>query len=67
MPESKKKDKAASRREFFRTGLLGAGAAGALAAAKSTGVAAAEVAGDGGAAGYRETEHVKKVYALARF
>ena len=61
-----KRDDKATRREFFRTGLLGAGAAGALAVAKATGVEAAE-APESGAAGYRETEHVKTVYRLARF
>ena len=56
---------ATSRRGFFRVGLLGAGAAGALAVAgRVTGVEAAPGAKS---AGYRETEHVKKVYALARF
>ena len=54
-----------SRRGFFRVGMLGAGAAGALAVvARATGVAAAPAVKS---AGYRVTEHVKKVYALSRF
>jgi hypothetical protein len=60
-------DKAAtSRRGFFRIAVRGAGAAGAFAVvAQATGVKAA--APTKAAAGYRETEHVKRVYALARF
>jgi len=54
-----------SRRGFFRVGLFGAGAAGALAVVtRATGVAAAPAVKS---AGYRVTEHVKKVYALSRF
>ena len=56
----------ASRRNFFRLGLLGGTAAGALAVVDRTAQADA-AAGGKRAAGYRETEHVKKVYALARF
>jgi hypothetical protein len=58
---------ATSRRGFFRIGLLGAGAAGALAVAERVTGAEAAPATTGKTAGYRETEHVKKVYALARF
>jgi hypothetical protein len=59
-------DKAApSRRGFFRVGLLGAGAAGALAVVGR--VTGGEAAPAAKSAGYRETEHVKNVYALARF
>jgi hypothetical protein len=60
-------DKAAtSRRGFFRIAVLGAGAAGALTVVgKATGAKAGAPAK--AAAGYRETEHVKRVYALARF
>jgi hypothetical protein len=63
---SDQRDDKTTRRAFFRTGLLGAGATGALAVAKASGVEAAE-APESGAAGYRETEHVKTVYKLARF
>jgi hypothetical protein len=55
-----------TRRAFFRTVGLGGSAAGVLAAAKAVGVEAAEIRAPD-AAGYRETEHVKTVYALARF
>lgn len=62
----KASEAAPTRRAFFRTVGLGGGAAGALAAAKTVGVEAAETRAPD-AAGYRETEHVKTVYALARF
>ncbi len=58
---------ATSRRGFFRGTLLGAGAAGALAVVGRAAGAAAPDTGAKTKAGYRETEHVKKVYALARF
>jgi hypothetical protein len=55
-----------SRRGFFRTGLLGASAASALVVVeRMTGAEAQQPTQR--SAGYRETEHVKKVYALARF
>ncbi len=54
------------RRSFMRLAGLGAGAAGA-----SMGLGAAEASADeAGAAdvgGYRETEHVKTYYRMARF
>jgi len=55
-----------TRRAFFRSMGLGAGAAGVVAAAKTVGVEAAALPEEN-AAGYRETEHVKTVYRLARF
>ncbi len=57
------------RRDFFRKAGLGAGAAGAVAVALSRTPAKAAVAGGkaSGGKGYRETEHVKKYYELARF
>ncbi len=58
---------ATSRRGFFRGALLGAGAAGALAVVGRAAGAAAPDADAKTKTGYRETEHVKKVYALARF
>lgn len=66
------KDKQANsrrRRDFLK--LAGAGAG--LAAVAATGLArpkaapAAEKPGRGTTAGYRETDQVKKYYALARF
>ncbi len=64
----KREDKTTtSRRGFFRGAVLGAGAAGALAiVGRATGAEATDPAAKKNA-GYRETEHVKKVYALARF
>jgi hypothetical protein len=55
-----------TRRAFFRSVGLGAGAAGVVAVAKTAGVEAATAPEETGA-GYRETEHVKTVYKLARF
>ncbi len=62
----KKKGKAAiGRRDFFRK--AGAGAVGAAAVGIAAKPSAAEPAKpDKGAAGYRETAHVKKYYELAR-
>ncbi len=66
---SKEKDAAAvGRRDFFRKAGLGAGAAGAAAvglSASTAGAATAEASPQG--AGYRETDHVKKFYELAKF
>jgi hypothetical protein len=55
-----------SRREFFKKVGLGAGAAGALAVAGGEEAKAEGVRPDG-TLGYRETEHVKRVYQLSRF
>jgi hypothetical protein len=58
---------ARSRREFLKTIGVGAGAAGAVAVT-GAGEAKAEAPSlPDGSAGYRETEHVKRVYELARF
>ncbi|MCB2102461.1 MAG: twin-arginine translocation signal domain-containing protein [Rhodobacterales bacterium] len=65
-----KTDKAApSRRSFLKAAGLGAGAAGVAAVAlKGTEAEAAAAPKDGTTrAGYRETEHVRKYYELARF
>jgi len=43
------------------------GTAGAVVAAASSNPASAEDAKPEGSAGYSETDHVKKVYELARF
>ena len=65
----KKKAEALGRRDFFRKAGLGAGAAGVAAVALSKTPAKAAVAGGKatGGKGYRETDHVKKYYELARF
>jgi hypothetical protein len=61
-----RKAKTSARRDFLKFAALGS-VAGAAAVATGGGKAKAEVARNAGAAGYRETEHVKKVYALSRF
>ena len=67
MTEAKKT--ALARRDFFKVAGLGAGAAGAAAVVMRTTGAVAEQRPDGRSskAGYRETEHVKKFYQLARY
>ncbi len=69
MNEDKNK-KSISRRGFLRGAGKGAGAAG-VAAVALTGASSvrAEVAGDDKreSVGYRETEHVRRVYELSRF
>ena len=60
--------KSPKRRAFFRIAGAGAGAAGAVALGVSSQSADAAVADDRhDDAGYRETAHVKRVYALSRF
>lgn len=57
------------RRDFLKLAGVGAGLAGAAAsglAGPKAAPAAEKPAGEP-AAGYRETEHVKRYYALARF
>lgn len=56
---------ARSRREFLKT--IGAGAAGAVAVTGAGEAKAVAPSLPDGSAGYRETEHVKRVYELARF
>ncbi len=60
-----KKVSMAKRREFLKLAGLGT-LAGATAAASGARVAQAASQEDG-AAGYRETAHVKKVYELSKF
>lgn len=55
----------AERRAFFRTAGLGVGALGAAAVTLATGEA--EAATDERPQGYRETDHVKRYYQLAKF
>ena len=65
MSESKKKS--LPRREFLKaTGIAGAAAGVATVALKGQPAEAVEVK-KSGHAGYRETEHVKTYYELARF
>ena len=57
------------RRDFFRKASLGAGVAGAAAVglSASPGTAAVPDTSAPKSAGYRETEHIKKFYELAKF
>ncbi len=66
---SKKVAAKLGRRDFFRKAGLGAGVAGAAAVglSASRGEAAAPDKGATKGVGYRETEHVKKFYELAKF
>ena len=66
---SKKKEEiAVGRRDFFRKAGLGAGAAGAAAVGLASGTAQAKTAdASERKSGYRESEHVKTYYKLARF
>ena len=63
---SKKEATSIDRRDFFRKVGLGAGAA-AVGVASSTAQAATPEKEPTKRAGYRETEHVKTYYELARF
>ena len=66
---SKKTAAKLGRRDFFRKAGLGAGAAGAAAVGltASQGHAAVPKKDAPKGDGYRETEHVKKFYELAKF
>ena len=65
MSEQKQK---LGRREFLKKAAVTGGAAGVAAVALSQGSAeAAVVSGGPKSSGYRETEHVKTYYDLARF
>ncbi len=59
-------EKVAKRRDFLKLAGLGVVSAGAGLAVASKDGEAAEVSANGGA-DYRETEHVKTYYELARF
>ena len=64
---SKSKTEATSRRrDFIKLATLGTLAGAATVAARPI-KAEASVAKDARSTGYRETEHVKKVYELSRF
>ena len=57
----------AGRRDFLRLAGLGGVAAGATALAGGARDAKAAAPEPHGPTGYRETEHVRRVYELARF
>jgi hypothetical protein len=60
--------KSSKRRDFLKLAGLGAGAAGVAAAGITHAEAKVETAKpEDRSRGYRESEHVKKYYALARF
>lgn len=60
--------KSAERRDFIKKAGLGVGAAGAVAIGLPKSGATAEAgSGKPGSKGYRETDHVKRFYASARF
>ena len=60
--------KSSKRRDFLKLAGLGAGAAGVAAAGITRAEAKVEAAKpEDCSRGYRESEHVKKYYALARF
>jgi hypothetical protein len=66
---SKKEVKSMDRRNFFKSAGVGAGAIGGAAALAVAGkdAEAAEPVKSPTAAGYRETDHVKKYYELSKF
>ena len=64
---SKKEATAMGRRDFFRKASLGAGAVGAAAVGLTAEKSEAASPATRTDAGYRETDHVKKVYELSRF
>ncbi len=63
-----KQSKSLPRREFLKTAGLTAGAAGAAAVVLSSPEKSAMPTDtEGKSGGYRETDHVRKYYELARF
>ncbi|PLX38144.1 MAG: formate dehydrogenase [Hyphomicrobiales bacterium] len=57
-----------SRRDFFRQSGMAVGAAGGAAVALATGAEAAEPETRGkNSVGYRETDHIRTYYELAKF
>ncbi|MEE8351922.1 MAG: twin-arginine translocation signal domain-containing protein [Rhodospirillales bacterium] len=56
-----------SRRDFLKAAGVTGGAVGVAAIALTSKSVKAAVPESGKSAGYRETEHVKKYYELARF
>ncbi|MBP2298202.1 formate dehydrogenase [Azospirillum picis] len=62
------KDGTLARRDLFRVAGLGAGALGAAVAGTVAAVPEAEAApAEPQTTGYRETDHVRKVYEVSRF
>ncbi len=61
--------KSAERRDFFKKAGAGLGVAGAVAVGLANGTAEAKVKldRDSKKGGYRETDHVRRAYELARF
>jgi len=64
---SKKEAIDAGRRDFFKKAGLGAGAAAVAVTASKAGAVEVAATPSTKTSGYRETEHVKKFYELARF
>ena len=64
---SEKEATAIGRRDFFRKASLGAGAASVAAVGLTAQDSAAASPKAETGAGYRETDHVKKIYELSRF
>ncbi|MGO1117912.1 formate dehydrogenase [Rhodovibrionaceae bacterium A322] len=64
---SKKDVVSEARRNFFKKAGLGVGALGAATLAGSGTSVAEDLSGKTEGAGYRETDHVKKYYELAKF
>ena len=56
-----------SRRDFLKAAGIAGGAAGVAAVALTSKSVTAAVPESGKSSGYRETDHVKKYYELARF
>lgn len=56
-----------ARRDLFRAAGLGAGALGAAAVGVAAGLPEAKAEEPGRDSRYRETDHVRTVYALSRF
>jgi len=62
------KDQSLARRDLFRVAGLGVGALGAVAAGVTATSGTAEAApAETTSTGYRETDHVRKVYEVSRF
>lgn len=59
--------KGLGRRDFLRGVGVGAGAAGVATLVAGSGGSEAKAGEDKSSTGYRETEHVRKFYHLARF
>lgn len=59
--------KSPQRREFFKKAGLGAGTAAVVGTLGSIAEPASAALDPSGSQGYRETEHVKRVYELSKF